>query len=188
MDDNILISNIKKGDSYSTELLINKYKQNIYNLSYKLTYNKINADDLYQDTWLKILSKINTYNSNYSFKNWSYTLCLNIYRDNYNKIKSQNKYNKYFNDIKTKDFYINSAASSLTTEDMIIENEKKAEIEIYINKLDEKYRIVIILYFFDNLKYQTISELLNIPIGTVKSRINTAKNELKKMIGGNYEQ
>jgi len=187
VDDNILISNIKKGDSYSTELLIKKYKQNIYNLSYKLTYNKVNADDLYQDTWLKILSKINTYNSNYSFKNWAYTLCLNIYRDNYNKRKSQNKYNKHFNDIKTKDFYINRTASSLTPEDMIIENEKKTEIETYINKLDEKYRIVIILFFFDNLKYQTISKLLNIPIETVKSRINTAKKELKKMIGGTYE-
>jgi RNA polymerase sigma-70 factor (ECF subfamily) len=187
MNDNILISNIKKGDLYSTELLIKKYKQNIYNLSYKLTYSKTNADDLFQDTWLKIISKINTFNPNYNFKNWAYTICLNQYRDKYNKKKLKNINEKNFTSSEIKNHYINNATSNYKIEDQIIENEKKLEIENYINKLNDKYRIVIILYYFDDLKYKTISEVLNLPIGTIKSRINKAKKELKKMIGDNYE-
>ncbi|MFP4697496.1 MAG: RNA polymerase sigma factor [Eubacteriales bacterium] len=180
IEDEFIIENCIRGNAYYFNLLVDRYKNLLYKLCNNLTKNTTDADDLFQDTWLKIMENLSKYDSKKSFKTWIITICINTYKDKYNKRKRWIKIvNDYFsNNQKDEEF------SKLTKEENLPEKhllkiEERDYIRKVLNLLDDKYRIPLILYYFKEISYKEIAATLEIPIGTVKSRINIGKQKLK---------
>ena len=183
LDDRKIIQSYLNGNLYNGDILIEKYKNLLYNLCNKLTKETNEADDLFQDTWVKIFKNIEKYDLSKSFETWVYTICVNLYKDKYNKKKRWlNVIKDYLsNDEKDREWNTLGDNSSLPDETYIKEEENN-HLKDKINTLDDTYRIPLMLYYFKESSYQEISDILGIPTGTVKSRLNYAKKKLKNML------
>jgi RNA polymerase sigma-70 factor (ECF subfamily) len=166
-------------DFSEIEKLVNQYEDMLYNLCCHLTRCIDDAQDLYQQTWLKAIEKINDIKI-HSMKNWLYTVCLNLYRDSYNKRKRGAKV--FINHLseKSKELAFENATENITAEDLVIKNSQREILINNIEQLSDKLRLPIILYYFDGLEYNEIAQVLHIPMGTVKSRLSLAKSKLRK--------
>ncbi len=169
LSDEELVSNLNKtGDVRFFEILMDRYKNNIYNFILRYISSKEDSEDLTQEIFVKVFFKISSFNSTKaSFKTWLFTITKNSI---YNKIKEKKM-------------------TSLTYEvedTHILINENDDIVQKGLNKLDKKYKIILLMYYMEGLKYKEIADILKIPINTVKTRIKRAKlllkNELKKYI------
>lgn len=162
------------------EALIETYKDMVYDLSVRLTKSHMEAEDLFQDTWLKIAKNIEKINKESNVKNYIYTVCINTYKNKYSKDKRWLSIIKDYFTTEEKELVINNASDELNIlEDMCFKYDEDM-IKKSIDKLKDIYKIPIILFYYKDYKYEEIANILLIPIGTVKYRINMAKRILKK--------
>jgi RNA polymerase sigma-70 factor (ECF subfamily) len=145
----------------------------MYNFALMLTANKCDAEDLLQETTLKVLDNRDKYVDNVNFKGWVLTIMRNIFINNYRKaIRSQIIIDQ------TEDLYHLNLS-----QDSKLDNPEESmtikEITLTINNLNDELKIPFSL-FLAGYKYNEISKKLDLPLGTVKSRIFFARKELQK--------
>jgi len=177
-----LLEAFAKGETEAMELIVDMYKDDVYNLCRRLSFTRMEADELFQETWLNAIRNAEKYKDK-SFKNWLYTICINRYRDRCRKEAGRKRH--------IKDNYRSAGdkeyAFSMLRSPENIENKLETEFvnRLLIRKvesLDERFRIPIKLFYFEELSYADIAEVCRIPEGTVKSRISSAKEKLRKMM------
>lgn len=139
-------------------------------LCYKLCHDKDDAQDLYQETWMKAIRFIRKYDSTKPFNKWLFTICVNTFKTKARKNKRV--YNFQTND--DKDTFLS------LIEDPRDHLEDFAALRCSILKLPVKYRIAITLKYFKDYTDNEVAEIIGIPVGTVKSRLNMAKKLLKE--------
>lgn len=165
MDDGLTID--------SKRQLFNEHKTYIYRTALLLTHSESLADDIVQETFIRIFKKYHSYNQQKPFKPWIYKIALNVTRN----ILRKNKWLLFVGQIPEK-------TDPKTIEDQN-ENEVHLELQKEINQLTVKSREVIILHFYNGFTLKEISEIANIPLGTCKSRLNTGLNRLRKRLKEN---
>ena len=147
--------------------------------AYNLTKNQEDAKDLYQETAFRALTNRDKFNPGTNFKAWSFTIMKNIFINNYRKKVKANT----IMDSTDNMYYLNSGSVSISNgaeANILME-----ELTEMIARLDDSIRIPFLMHY-QGFKYQEIADELNLPLGTVKSRIFFARKELKEMIGVNY--
>lgn len=164
---------MKSHDSFQTRLL--GLQNNLLNFAYQLTSNREQAQDLLQDTTLKALDNEDKYVDNVNFKGWIFTIMRNIFINNYR----QNVRKATVID-QTEDLYhLNvSQDSGLSTPEG---SYAVKEISVALNSFSDDYRIPFNM-FVAGYKYNEIAEAMNLPLGTVKSRIFFARKPLRKQL------
>lgn len=169
--------------------LIDMYKNQVYRLCYRLTNDEFDADDLFQDTWVRVARNIDCYDENKSFETWIYTITINLYKDRYRKQKRWMNIIKDFFTNEKKDFEMSKASlDEFHPESRLIDRECAKELEVFLNGLPDNFRIPVILYYFKEMNYNQISAVLDIPVGTVKSRLSRGIQKLKKALEkGGYD-
>lgn len=150
---------------------ITQYGKRMYGLCITLCANTVEADDLYQDTWLKVIENFSKYDSNREFEPWLTKICVNTYRNAIRRITKSPIWDRFLSN-EQKDSIINSIAAPMPGD--------YSSLHEAINRLPEKLRITIILFYFRDMDIKSTAQVLNIPVGTVKSRLNKSK----KMLGG----
>jgi len=150
-----------------------EYRDMVYNYMYWKTGSSEEALDLTQEVFLKIYKNLRKFRGESSLKTWIMKIATNhansfFSRNKFRKLLSFNKSTEYIEDIKNKN------------------NGLKLEVENALLKLRKKEREIIVLYYMEGFSYKEISIILGIPIGTVKSRLNRAKENLKKILGDNH--
>lgn len=154
---------------------IEELDTHLFNFSYKLTANLDDAKDLLQETKYKAIKYKNKYSLNTNFKAWLFTIMKNTFINNYKKAK------KTLNVFEDKELdYLKISDESNTAYSYI--NHK--ELMSIVNQLDDIYKTPFIK-FVDGFKYDEIADELNIPIGTVKSRIFLARKKLQEVLSNN---
>jgi len=151
----------------------------LHSFAYNLTKNSEDAKDLYQETTYRALYNRDKFQPDTNFKAWMFTIMKNIFINNYRKkIKSNT-----ILDTTDNQFYINSGnhAAPNAAEGSIMMKELNKMVEV----LDDTIRIPFLMHF-EGYKYQEIADELNLPLGTVKSRIFFARKELKDAILSSY--
>ena len=154
---------------------LTKLQDNLLNFAYKLTSNRDDAYDLLQDTTLKALDNEDKYVENVNFKGWVFTIMRNIFINNYRKVvRSATIIDQ------TEDLYHLSLPqeSGLDTPEGSV---AAGEISDAINSFSDDYRIPFTMHV-SGYKYNEIAEKMNLPLGTVKSRIFFARQRLQKML------
>lgn len=169
------------------EDLLNQYETLIYSLCIRLTQNKEDAEDLFQDVWLFACEKMTWIDVGKNPKSYLIGKTLLLWK---NKKRRFARRNKIAPQIQLYDETQNEAvpADSLQPEEMMLQKEKAACLNKEIQKLSDKYREVIELYYSMDLKTSEIADILRIPQGTVESRLYKARKLLKeKMEECGYE-
>lgn len=150
-------------------------QDNLYNFACQLTANRDAAQDLVQDTTLKVLDNQEKYVENVNFKGWVFTIMRNIFINNYRRqVRSATVIDT------TEDLYhLNlSQESGLTTPEGSV---AAKEISVAINTFSQDYRLPFSLYIA-GYKYSEIAERMGLPLGTVKSRIFFARKRLQVLL------
>lgn len=164
------------------EQLIELHGNAIYQFCYHLTGCKDDADDLYQDTLCKAyeirkrIKKTQDSSSLMKERNYCMGIAIRLYK---NACRKKYKHAIESMDDESNDYY-SKLASDFSTEELVEKGEMQVQIRKSIQSLPLKHRAVIYLFYFADLSVKDISNLLKIPAGTVKSRLSSAKNTLKK--------
>ena len=152
---------------------IRKYGKRLYGLCMTLCADKHEADDLYQDTWVKVLKRFDTYDPSRDFEPWLTRLCVNTYRDRLRRLSRSPFLN--FSSNETKESFLLTATAP--------EKEDYSDLYAAIDQLPEKLRLTIILFYFEDMDIEKTAQTLGIPTGTVKSRLHKARIQLKEVLG-----
>ena len=152
----------------------------LYNLAFRYVGNRFDAEDLVQETLYTAYRKFNQLRDRRKFKSWIFTILRNHY------LKSQRKKdpvqpNEYENGVD----YLSQLEPVSVQQDVATAIERKMEaetIKLILDKLPERYKTVLILYYIEGGSYQEIAEMLGVPIGTVMSRLSRAKQMMKKAL------
>ena len=151
----------------------------LHSFAYNLTKNTEDSKDLYQETAFRALSNKEKFRPGTNFKAWCFTIMKNIFINNYRKKVKQNT----IMDSTDNDYYINSGKNRVLNS--AESNFMTEEIVGMIDGLEDGLRIPFVMHF-QGFKYQEISDHLDLPLGTVKSRIFFARKELKNLLAAQY--
>ncbi|MBD5182566.1 MAG: RNA polymerase sigma factor [Bacteroidales bacterium] len=157
--------------NFETQLL--SLQKNLLNFAYTLTQNRDDANDLLQDTTLKVLDSEEKYTETTNFKGWVFTIMRNLFINNYRHQKRTN----VFVDTTEDNYFLN--LSSETAQETPEGTMSVREITEAINSFSDEYRIPFSMYLA-GYKYQEIADHMNLPLGTVKSRIFVARKNLQQ--------
>ncbi len=155
----------------------------LYNFAYHLSYNEDDANDLVQDTYFKALRFMNKYEVGTNPKAWLFTILKNAFINEYRKKSKQpNKvdYEEIVNFHQEEEGTNYSSYMDLRVE--MFENMMGDEVTIAINDLPEDFRTVILLCDIEGFTYEEIAAIIDIPLGTVRSRLHRARNLLKEKL------
>ena len=178
-----LIEKCKKGDVLAFEQLIEAYQKKAYNIALRFMGNEEDAKDMAQDALIKVYRYIDSFKEQSSFSTWMYRIVVNTCLDEIRKRKKIISISIDGND-KEEQYKLDSLlpANNETPETIFLNNQRKEEIQKAIYSLNDDYRNVIILRDMNGFSYEEISILLNCAEGTVKSRINRGRNQLKEKL------
>ena len=158
----------------------------LYNFAYKLTLNEDDAKDLLQDTSLKAYRFINSFEKGTNAKAWLFRILKNSFINDYRK-KSKAPDMVDYQDVES---YYNSEKGDTSREITVdlraetVRDKLGDEITVALNALEVDFRTVIILCDLEGFKYDEMAKILDIPIGTVRSRLHRARNMLKEKLAG----
>lgn len=152
---------------------IRQYGKRLYGLCLTLCANAFDAEDLYQDTWLKVVKSISQYDDTQPFEPWLTQICVNTYRNTLRRIIRSPIFNS---------FSTEEEKNRIMERVVAPEPTDYSYLHYAINKLPEKLRITVILFYFQEMDIASVSKTLGIPPGTVKSRLNKARNILKEVL------
>lgn len=175
-------TNTKTNKNTTLETVYEEYNRYIYHLCLKLTRNKAEAEDLMQEVWVKVV-RYESYVADVDHvKAWLTTICMNTFRDRYRKNVRRSKY--MMNQPDTLDVPVLDLVpnNELSTEEVIEQDAIAQIVQDKIGKLDTIYRTTLVYFYVNQYSLVEIAELMNVSIGTVKSRLFRAKQRLKEMM------
>lgn len=154
----------------------------MYNFAYRLTLDEDDANDLVQDTYLKAFRFIDSFERGTNAKAWLFRILKNSFINDYRK-KSKEPAKVDYQEVET--YYNSDDVDRQITPDLRVESLQDMigdEISNALNSLDVDFRTVIILCDLEGFKYEEMAKILDIPIGTVRSRLHRARNLLKEKL------
>lgn len=182
-NEQLLIERSKNGDVSAFEMLIEAYQKKVFNLAYRIIGNYDDANDIAQEAFIRIFRSISGFRGQSSFSTWIYRITTNVCLDEIRKRK--NKSVQYLDDdIQTDDGEMQRQIISddPLPEEIAERKELRAVINDSLGELKEEYRIIITLRDIQGMSYEEIAKVLDCPTGTVKSRINRARQALKNVL------
>ena len=170
----------EKASIFDTEFMT--HVDSMYNFAYRLTFDEDDAKDLVQDTYMKAFRFINSFERGTNAKAWLFRILKNSFINEFRK-KSKQPAKVDYNEVES---YYNSddAGENLTT-DLRVETVQHMigdEITGALNALPVDFRTVIILSDLEGFTYEEMAKILDIPIGTVRSRLHRARNMLREKL------
>jgi RNA polymerase sigma-70 factor (ECF subfamily) len=176
------IKQVLKGDQNAFAEIVEIYKDKVYQLCFRMLGNRHEAEDIAQEAFIRAFINIHTFNQKLKFSTWLYRIATNLSIDRIRKKKPD-----YFLDAELAGtdgltMYSQLAANIMLPEDELESLELQEIIQKAILILPDKYRSVIVLKYIDELSLKEISEILDLPIGTVKTRIHRGRESLKNLL------
>jgi RNA polymerase sigma-70 factor (ECF subfamily) len=173
-----LMRRVQEGEMVSYNTLVNRYKDRLFNVLYRMLSSEDEANDLLQETFLRVWQHKMSYDFRFAFSTWIYTIALNLAR---NELRRRKK-------IKFLDIFDFADKLPAKEEKMDTSANLKALLDTEMKRLPEKYKTAFLLRDVDNLSYEEIAQVLGVPLGTVKSRVNRARAILRTRLKPRLEE
>ncbi len=174
-----LVQRCIQGDQQAWADVVRQFSRRIYNLAYRFTSSHAAAEDLTQEVFIRVYRSLEQYDSSLGdLSNWLMRLARNLIIDDYRK--RQRTPTDSGDDLADHEYHLPAASDS--PQRTLERQERRLQVLAAINKLSPDLRECVILRDIEELTYQEIVELLRIPEGTVKSRINRGRIELAKVL------
>ncbi len=178
VSDEKLIAQFQKGDLQAFDVLVHRYKDQLLNYVYRFVGNRIEAEDIVQETFLRVYKNKHYYKEIAKFSTWVYTIAGNLAKTELRKRKRRKIFSvsNFVNE--ERDYDIPDLDRN--PEAQVDGSIKEDIIQRAIEKLPPKFKEVILLRDIQGFAYEEISQILNIPLGTVKSRVNRGRLKLQE--------
>lgn len=161
------------------EKLIDEYGDYIYGFCLKLTLDRNFADELYQNTFLKAVEIIDRINND-SAKSYIIGIAIKLWKAQKRKNAIRNKIAFFISS--DDDNYVEVCNENSSLDDLYIQKEQESEVSKIVFSMKDKIKLPIIMFYNLDMSIEEISEILNIPKGTVKSRLNRGRNIVKSAL------
>jgi RNA polymerase sigma-70 factor, ECF subfamily len=176
-DINVLVQQAKMGNQKAFNTLLNSFWKDVYHFQFNKCNNEDESEDITIKTFAKAFDKIESFDDNYQFKNWLFTISSNIYIDHLRKVKTEtvslNKNPKEIHRI---------VDEEPSPADQLIQEQNLAQLKAYIKQLKPHYQKVINLRYFQELSYKEIASTLDEPMNNIKVKLLRAKKLLAEII------
>ena len=182
--DEELMMKCRNGDMSAFELLMMRYKDVIINFIYKSIGDYHRAEDLTQETFLRVFRNSGHYEPKSQFKNWIYLIATNLCR---NEVRNRKRRNTVFlDDLMSEEEDVSYASLMQDVRNLPDELYEKKEQQLVIQQtiscLPENQRLALILVTYHDLRYEAVAEVLDCSISAVKSLIHRARQKMKKLL------
>lgn len=182
MDDHQLLAATLTGDEAAFKELVRRYQNQITNYVYRMLNDYDRAVDLAQETFVRVYTSAERYQATYSFSTYIYRIAHNLAISELRQRKRRRliPFPTFFSDKDSEEIEVEiEDKRQVLADDSMIADERRLAVQKAIASLPEKYRAALVLCDIEEKSYEEISEVLDLPVGTVKSRINRARNLLK---------
>ena len=176
LTDEKLIARFQDGDVNAYNELVNRYKDKLLNFVFRYFNNREQAEDVVQETMIKLYTHASYYKNIAKFSTWIYTIAKNNALTELRKNKRKQTTSLWTNEGKPIDIEIKGESLEKTVHNQIAVE----ELNKYLDEIPENFRVAVVLRDFQELSYEEISKILEIPIGTIKSRINRGRIQLSE--------
>ena len=180
--DETLIAQFQAGDLEAFNEIVSRYQGQLINFVGRLLSDRITAEDIVQETFLRVFRNKHRYKEIAKFSTWIYTIAGNLARTELRRRKIRNFFSISQRGETEKDYEIPDG--SIDVERQVASRMGEEIIMKQITKLPIYFREVIILRDIQDLSYEEIAKILNVPLGTVKSRVNRGRNQIQKHLKG----
>lgn len=188
IDDAVLVQQCRQGDSSAAERLILKYQSRIYNAIFRICANPDDAAELTQDTFVKVIENIDKFQGKSSFYTWAFRIGVNLTL-NYCQRNAKVDFKSLDaedNDDDSEDKGVLKkflANDTLPDPAAVAQNKELCRLVVKaMMKLDDTQRAVIVLRDIEGMNYAQIAEVLDIELGTVRSRLSRARTNLREIM------
>ncbi|MDI9434124.1 MAG: sigma-70 family RNA polymerase sigma factor [Planctomycetota bacterium] len=178
MDDARLLKRYAAGDQEAFQLLMNRYRDSVYAFLRRFLSRSDLIEDVFQETFLQLFVSRDTFDVSRPLRPWLFTIAANKAKDALRRMQRSEVTqlgNMFDSDESTIDDVLNTLDhDERMPYDDLLRDERAAAIKRVISRMPAKLREIIVLAYFHKFAYAEIAQILNIPIGTVKSRLHTA--------------
>ncbi len=180
LEDIQLVKRCLKGDQKAYAFLLRKYQHGAYNLCYRLVSNPEMAQDLAQESFVKVFNALKQYDSKYRFSSWLYRVVKNHCYDYLRKSKLPQI--SIDDDLRDDGRPLQIPDKNVTPDQRVIRQERQRIVQQAINKLPLESRTVIVLRHLHDKTYEEMAEILDEPLGTIKARVHRARKKLTELL------
>lgn len=183
-----LLIKSKNGNTNAFAKLVETYQKKVFNIAFRMLGNYNDAADLSQEVFIKVFKSLKSFKEQAMFSTWIYRITSNACLDELRKRKNI-KFIYIDEEIKTEDGEVQKqiAFNGPSPEESYETKEIKEAVSEAIHSLSEEHRLIIILRDIQGFSYDEISRIIKIPEGTVKSRINRARQALRNILSSKRE-
>ena len=183
-DEKTLIEKSRRGDAAAFDKLVRGYERTIYNTAYRLSGSYDDASDISQEAFVRAWNNLKSFRGDSAFSTWMHRIVTNVFLDDRKKKRSR--------PTRSLDEVMDLDESSVTRQfedpspspQYLLEGEERQHfLQQAINQLSEAQRVMVVLYHVQGLSYEEIAEITQLPMGTVKSRLNRARLALRDLLG-----
>ncbi|MGC8792418.1 MAG: RNA polymerase sigma factor [Bryobacteraceae bacterium] len=188
-DERRLLEGLRSGSEEAYEALIHQFQQPIYNLVSRLLDDPWEACDVVQEVFLKVFRKVGSFRGDSSLKTWIYRIAVN---QAYNHQRWFNRHRRQEVDLEGDQDRGPAYTQRIPDRrpspyDHVVENEQHAMIEAALARMNPSFRAAVVLRDIEELSYEEIAEILQVALGTVKSRIQRGREALRRDLAERLE-
>lgn len=180
LDDQQLVEKIKKGDNFAFEQLVLKYDRLVLNIAYSYRNDKDDADDIYQEVFIRVYRGLKNFQSRSKFSTWLYRITVNVCIE-YKRKQKVHSHDSMINN-EGENILENVLESDEDTSKTIVKNETSSLIKKEVHKLPKQLRMAFTLKYYQGLKIKEIAEMMNCTEGTVKSYLFNSSRKLREKL------
>lgn len=183
LDDQMLISRSQQGDRSAFNTLIRKHEARAYQYAYRLTRNPEEAADVVAEAFVRVYNALHNFKGQSAFTTWLYRILTNCFLDIRKKERSRPA-TSLEAALHTADGELERQVEdpSRTPHEETERNERERRVESAVTLLPEYQKAMIVMYHAEMMSYEEIATALDLPIGTVKSRLNRARLSLRELL------
>lgn len=173
-----LMKAIQKGNMVSFNEMVDRYKDRLMNVVSRMLSSREEAEDIVQETFVRVYLHRQSFNFKHCFSTWIYTICLNLARNELRRRKKFKFYDITEMEGNEKEFAVDPKIPTGLTE----------QLSRSVKELPEKYREAFLLRDVQEMPYEEVAKVLDVPLGTVKSRVNRARLMLRDKLQPKLEE
>jgi RNA polymerase sigma-70 factor (ECF subfamily) len=182
IDDQALIERCRRGDLAAFETLVERYRERVWRLAYHYLRDREDAWDVAQETFVRAWQGLPSFRGQSAFYTWLFRIAVNVATDRARQRAARRR--AFGNEQVPEEEWERVAGDPQASPDAVVASaEQRARIRQALDALPERHRAIIMLSDLQGLSYREIAEVLNIPIGTVMSRLHNARKRLRRVLG-----
>jgi RNA polymerase sigma-70 factor (ECF subfamily) len=179
---------LRRGEPEAFEELLRQYQHRLYRYLLRLSRDSALAEDLFQQTWLRVVERIGQYDPRRNFEAWLFSVARNLTIDHFRRYRPESLQEPLPGDSSGETREMSIAATQPSALDLVLGNERCEMLAEAVSRLPWIYREVITLRFEEEMKIEEIAGTLDVPLSTAKTRLRRALEKLRHVLRATSEE